>query len=137
MYRRILVPVDLEHLDQLEKALNTAADLAKHYETPVTYVGVTTETPSSVAHTPEEFASKLAAFAARQGEAHGLSADSKAAATPDPSTDLDKALLKSAEETGADLIVMASHKPNIADWFWASHGGDVAKNAGVSVFLVR
>jgi nucleotide-binding universal stress UspA family protein len=32
MYSRIMVPVDLAHIERLEKALATAADLAKHYE---------------------------------------------------------------------------------------------------------
>lgn len=137
MYRHIMVPVDLDHIDQLEKALNTAADLSKHYRAPITYVGVTTETPSAQAHTPEEFAAKLANFAARQSEAHGIEADSKGLASPDPTIDLDKTLLHAAESLGADVIVMASHKPNIADWFWTSHGGDIATHADVSVFLVR
>ena len=137
MYRRIMVPVDMDHVDQLEKALTTAAALAKHFGAPVTYVGVTPETPSPVAHNPEEFARKLANFAARQGEAHGLEADSRAIASPDPAIDLDKTLLRAVKETGADLVVMASHKPTITDWIWASHGGDVASHADVSVFLVR
>lgn len=137
MYRRIMVPVDMAHPDQLEKALKTAADLARHYGATVTYVGVTTETPGPVAHNPAEFAAKLAKFAARQAEAWGLAAEHHAIASHDPAVDLNATLLKAAKATGADLIVMASHRPDIADWFWASHGGGVAADAPISVFLVR
>jgi nucleotide-binding universal stress UspA family protein len=133
-----MVPVDLTHRDQLDKALKTAADLAKHYGSAVTYVGVTPETPSPVAHNPEEFARKLDAFAKEQASAHGLSAVSGHMETStDPAIDLDKVLLSAIKATGADLVVMASHKPNVADWFWASHGGTVASDAKISVMLVR
>jgi len=30
MYQKILVPVDLAHLDKIPKTLNTAIDIAKH-----------------------------------------------------------------------------------------------------------
>jgi nucleotide-binding universal stress UspA family protein len=137
VYRKIMVPVDLVHRDQLDKALKTAADLAKHYGASVTYVGVTPETPSPVAHNPKEYGQKLAAFAKEQGEANGHGVDSLAMTSTDPAIDLDKVLLSAVEKTGADLVVMASHKPNVADWFWASHGGTVASDADISVMLVR
>jgi len=41
MYQKIMVPVDLAHVERLGKALGTATDLAKHYGIPVCYVGVT------------------------------------------------------------------------------------------------
>ena len=64
MYEKIMVPVDLAHVDRLEKALTTAADLARHYRIPICYVGVTTSLPGAVAHTPAEFARKLEQFGA-------------------------------------------------------------------------
>ena len=39
--------------------------------------------------------------------------------------------------TLADLVVMASHIPNVADHFWPSNGGSIASRADVSVMLVR
>ena len=55
----------------------------------------------------------------------------------DPTTDVDDALLKAVDETGADLVVMASHKPGLAEYFWPSNGGKLAGHTGVSVMLVR
>ncbi|SDX34909.1 Nucleotide-binding universal stress protein, UspA family [Albimonas donghaensis] len=137
MFAKIMVPVDLAHADKLGRALETAAGLGGFYGCPVCYVGVTTEAPSSLAHTPEEYAAKLAAFAAAQGETGGHKAESHAVASHDPSVDLDGTLIKAAEDVGADLIVMASHIPNLADHLWPSHGGQVARKSHASVLVVR
>ncbi|WP_280985262.1 universal stress protein [Dichotomicrobium thermohalophilum] len=132
-----MVPVDLTHVEHLQKALQTAADLAKHYGSPVTYVGVTPETPSPVAHNPSEYAQKLEAFAQDQASKHGHEASSKAYTSTDPAIDINDTLLKAVHETRADLVVMQSHIPNVTDYIWPSHGGSVASHSDVSVFLVR
>ncbi|OWU83461.1 universal stress protein UspA [Oceanicola sp. 22II-s10i] len=137
MFSNIMVPVDLAHEDRLSKALSCAGELAKSSGATVTYVGVSAATPSSVAHTPEEFAKKLDAFAAAQGEKHGVTTRAHAVTSHDPATDLDPTLLKAVDETGADLVVMASHVPNITDYIWPSNGGSVAGHAKVSVLVVR
>lgn len=137
MYKQILVPVDLTHAEHLEKALQTAADLAKHYGSPVCYVGVTPETPSPVAHNPSEYAQKLEAFANEQAQKHGHQASAKAYASHDPAVDIDDTLMKAIREVGADLVVMQSHVPNVTDYIWPSHGGSVASHSDASVFVVR
>lgn len=137
MFSKIMTPVDLAHVGTLERTLQCTADLAAHYKAPVVFVGVTTGTPSSVAHTPQEFAKKLDAFASEQGTRHGFEASGHAITSKDPAIDLDPTLLKAVEETGADLVVMATHPPNFSDYIWPSNGGYVAEHAKVSVLLVR
>jgi nucleotide-binding universal stress UspA family protein len=137
MYKKIMVPVDLAHIDRLEKTITTATDLAKHYGIPICFVGVTAETPTEVAHTPKEFGEKLEAFGARQSEKHGLEIDTAAYPSHDPAVDLDRALIAAAKESGADLIVMASHVPGLQDHIFASNAGAVASHAAVSVFVIR
>jgi nucleotide-binding universal stress UspA family protein len=137
MYGKIMIPVDLVHVERLGKALDTAADLAKHYGIPVCYVGVTTETPSEVAHTPQEFAKKLEEFGQQQAAKHGIEASAAAFASHDPTVDLDKTLIRAIEETGCDLVVMASHVPGLADHIFSSNAGTVASYAEVSVFVIR
>jgi nucleotide-binding universal stress UspA family protein len=132
-----MTPVDLAHAKTLEKTLKCTADLAAHYKAPVVFVGVTTGTPSSLAHTPQEYARKLDAFAKEQGAKHGYEASGHAMTSHDPAVDLDPTLLKAVEETGADLVVMATHPPNFSDYIWPSNGGYVAEHAKVSVLLVR
>lgn len=132
-----MVPVDLAHVERLGKALDTAADLAKHYGIPVCYAGVTTETPSAVAHTPQEFDEKLARFGAEQAAKHGIKAETAAYTSHDPAADLDQRLLVAARDTGSDLIVMASHVPGLPEHIFASNAGAVASHADISVFVIR
>lgn len=137
MFDHILAPVDLAHIDRLTRALEVAADLARHYGIPVTYVAATTPQPGKVAHTPEEYAAKLDAFAAEQAEKHGHTAAAKTVVSHDPSIDLVHTLREARKEIGADLVVMASHMPDLGDYLWPSHGGELALHAHASVFLVR
>lgn len=137
MYKKILVPVDLDHVDRLDKALTTAADMAKHYGIPACYVGVTAATPGPVAHTPQEFAGKLEAFARAQGARHGFDASAKAIVSHDPAVDLPRALMQAIDEVGADLVVMASHVPGLPEHLFATNAGYLANHAGVSVFVIR
>lgn len=137
MFTRIMVPVDLAHVPALHKALNVAAEMAKNHNLPVTYVGVTAAAPGKVAHNPEEFDRKLKAFGMEQAAANGIEADTRTVISHDPTTDVDDALLKAVDETGADLVVMASHVPGLADYVWPSNGGKLAAHAGASVFVVR
>lgn len=137
MFKKIMAPVDLAHKDRLEKALQCTADLAKHYGAEVVFVGVTTSTPSSVAHSPEEYGEKLDAFANEQSQAHGFTASGKALLSHDPSSDVDDVLLKATADNNVDLVVMASHLPNVMDYVWPSNGGKVAEHAKCSVMVVR
>lgn len=137
MFRHIMVPVDLAHVETLSHALDTAADLAAHWGADVTYVGVGTSTPGKVAHTPEEFREKLSAFAAKQAESHGMTAHAYATIGHDPTTDVDDVLLRAVKETGADLVVMQSHVPGLLDYVWPSNGGKIAGHAKASVLVVR
>jgi nucleotide-binding universal stress UspA family protein len=137
MYTKIMVPVDLAHIEKLDKALDTATDLARHYRIPVCYVGVTAEAPTEVAHTPGEYAEKLRAFGVRQAEQHGLDVTTAAYPSHDPAADLDRTLITAAKDNGADLIVMASHIPGFANHIFGSNAGAVASYAEVSVFVVR
>lgn len=137
MYRKIFVPVDLQNVDKLQRALKVAADLSKLYDIDVVYVGVTPETPSEVAHSPVEFAGKLDQFCRREVETHGHRATAKAYASHDPSVDLDDTLLKAIDEAGADLVVIAGFEPSLADHLRRSHEGSLAGRSKASVFIVR
>ncbi|GGK27452.1 universal stress protein [Salinarimonas ramus] len=144
MYRKILTPVDLAHRDRLSRAVDTAVDLAGHWGIPLVLVGVTEAAPSAVAHNPQEYRQKLEAYAGEISGARGVAVEAKAYTAHDPATQIDDTILKAVEETGADLVVMASHVPGLAshvpglgDALVPSHGGRLASHAAVSVFLVR
>lgn len=53
--------------------------------------------------------------------------------------ELDDRLLEAIRDTGADLVVMASHPPGIGDKLHIIHsnGANIVKHSNVSVFIVR
>ncbi len=137
MYQKMLVPIDLAHIEKLEKAIQTAVDLAGHYGAEICFLGVGSNTPSEVAHTPKEFEQKMSEFAKGIGSKTGAKVSAVTEIAHDPAVDLSKILVSKADELGADVIVMASHVPGVADHIFASHGGYVASHSDHSVFLVR
>lgn len=132
-----MAPVDLAHIGRLERALDCAADLARHYDVPITYVGVTSTAPTRMAHNPHEFDRKLQAFARNQAGKYGIDATAHTAIAHDPITEIDDVLIRAIDRTGSDLVVMASHVPNAVDHLWPSNGGKLAGHARCSVMVVR
>ncbi len=137
MFRKIICPVDLNHADQLGKALAIARDMTRHYDAEICFVGVNGNLPNALARTPKEFEDKLRAFAEAQGTAHGLSASARVCISHDPTIDTDKTLLAAIEAEGGDLVVMQTHAPNALDYIWTGHGDTIAAHSNASVFLVR
>ncbi len=137
MYQSIMVPVDLAHLDALEKPLTVAADMAHHYNAQLCYVGVTTSQPSSVARTPEEYEQKLRTFAQEHAPDNGQPPTARVYNSHDPVADLDDILLKAIDDVGADLVVMGTHLRHHIDAIMPANGSKVASHTNVSVFLVR
>lgn len=137
VFKTIMVPVDLAHKEDLGKALTCAADLAGHYGAEVIYVGVTTNAPSSTAHNPKEYKEKLEAFAKEQSSGKNFSARAEVVISHDPRSDVDEVLLNTVKDIGADMVVMASHMPNILDYVWPSNGGKIAEHAKCTVMVVR
>lgn len=137
MFKTIAVPFDLAHAEKQAKAISAAADLAKHYGASLTLIGVTSNTPSSTAHNPEEFTAKLAEYAAAQSAVHGVTIDTHSTVSVDVTVDLEKKLNAAIHEIGADLVVMASHEPGFRDYLFRSHSGKLATHTDLSVMIVR
>ena len=136
MFTKIMVPIDLGHADQMDRAVSAAVKLAGDAAR-IVFVGAAAPQPSSVARSPEEFGEKLAQFAADAGARHGVSTDTLVEISHDPATDMDDVLIRAVKDSGADCVVMASHDPNLGDRIWPSNGSRVASHAHCSVFLVR
>lgn len=137
MYSKILVPVDLAHPERADKALDTAVALARSFDAAVICTGVTSALGGVVARDPKEFANLLSEFAKEREATHGLHLTPHVVISRDMEVEIDVDLLTAIEETGADLIVMASHAPKLTDLLWPSNGGRVASHADISVMLVR
>lgn len=137
MYNTIMVPVDMSHTERLDKALATAAGLARLYDAKLHAVGVVSTAPGAVSHDPVEFTRKLEAFCAEQSGRHNATFEAVSVTSHDPAVDLDGRLKSAAEELKADLVVMASHVPTFRDHFFSSNAGYLASHMDISVFIVR
>lgn len=137
MYKSIICPVDLAHKDTLTDGIAVAADLAKHYGGKLTLIGVTPNTPSPVAHNPQEYEEHLREFAKEIGNDHELEVASEMVVSHDPAVDLEDHILETSKTLSADLIVMASHKPGLLDYLLPTHASAVSTNTDLSVFIVR
>jgi nucleotide-binding universal stress UspA family protein len=137
MYNRIMIPIDLGHADALERSCTVASDLAAHFGATLVFVGVTSSLPGALGHNPAEFTEKLAAFAKAHVSGTDVDADIHTVISHDPAAEMNSALMKAVKETGADLVVMQSHKPGLADYIFEGHGPYIAQHAAASVMLVR
>ena len=137
MFKKIFVPVDLAHVDKLEKALHVAGKLAQDCGASIVHGGVTTSAASAVASTPEEFFAKLRDFARSQAETFSITGEAYSVTSHDPATELRSNLLAAIEATSADAVVMASHVPGMLDHVFSSNAGQVASKAKISVFVIR
>ncbi|MFU8883553.1 MAG: universal stress protein [Rhodobacterales bacterium] len=137
MYSNIMIPVDLGHTNQMDKALGVAADIAKLYAAQAHIVGVGQTVPTDIARTPAQYAEKLAAFAAERSKALGVTFQPHVEISHDPAVELDDVLTRAATQIGVDLIVMGSHVPGLAEHVFASNAGYLASHAHMSVFVVR
>jgi nucleotide-binding universal stress UspA family protein len=137
MYQRIGVPVDLAHTERLDKAVATAAALARSFDAAIDMVSVTSPAPGVVAPGPEAFRKQLADYARACSERHGQTFNPHACISDDPAAELDRTLEAAFEELGADLLVVASHVPGLRDYLLSSNAGWLARHSKLSVLVVR
>ncbi len=137
MFSKIMVPVDLKHTDEVSRAMAIATLLARTLDAELHIVGVTMSSPTEVARTPEEFAEKLRKFADEKSKDLGAPIKSHAEISHDMTIDLDQILMRTAKSIDADLIVMASHIPGLAEYVFSSNAGHLASHADISVMVVR
>jgi len=137
MFQHIMVPVDLAHMETLEPALQVVADMARYYDASITYVGITSNSPNSVARTPDEYQQKLEAFAQQRHAVHGRPVSAKVYGSTDPIANLNDLLVNAINDVNADLVIMATHLPKSLDVFIPAHGDTVAARTHTSIFLVR
>jgi nucleotide-binding universal stress UspA family protein len=137
MFKKIMVPVELGHLASLDKALKTAADLARANDAEIAFVEIYGPLASGAGKNPPDHAAKLRTFATEQAAAHGVKASAVPVFSHDPTAELTSALMSAITDTGADAVVMASHVPGWAEHIFHSNAGYIACHAPVSVFVVR
>lgn len=140
MFRSILVPIDLAHSSSWQPVLPEAIALARQNGATLAVVTVVRDTSSF-------FEARYLAFQVEEALAE---ARKKLAAivTPCAAADLPirqavrfgsigGEILAEADECGADLIVMASHRPEMKDYLIGPNAAYVARHASCSVLVLR
>jgi nucleotide-binding universal stress UspA family protein len=141
MYANILLPVDLSDQHSWRKALPTALALretfgaALHVMTVVPDFGMPLVgqyfPPDYEAKMHQHVAAQLADFVAAQVPGEVAAKRIVAAGK------IYQEILRVAEEIGADLIVMGSHRPELSDYLLGPNAARVVRHADCSVMVVR
>jgi len=140
MYKKILLPIDLQEQSSWQKALPAALEYCQAFSAELHLLSVFPDLPPGMQmYLPEDTESRLAHEAAA-----GLDAF-VAEHLPEGVTvfkhldtgSIYHCILETAERIGSDLIVMASHRPEMSDYLVGPNASRVVRHANISVLVVR
>ncbi len=135
VYDHILVPISFDEEEGARQALDIARRLSGE-GTQVTFLHVMEEIPGyAISYMPQDYLdeSRKAITSDLQGRAaqipggHTVVIDGHSG----------RSILKWAEANHVDLIVVASHRPGLQDYFLGSTAAQIVRHAHCSVHVVR
>ncbi|NOR62922.1 MAG: universal stress protein [Rhodobacteraceae bacterium] len=141
MYKKIFVPIDINQESSWKLALPAAIDFAKKDGAKLYLFTVVPDFGMAMVGSffPKDYAQK-----AMEHAEHELNA---VARNHVPSGidctcyvrhgTIYKRIIKSADELGADLIVLTSHRPETKDYLLGPNAARVVRHAKQSVFVIR
>jgi len=140
MFKTLLVPVDLGEIEAAQPAIDKAVELAKSADgtlrlvyvrpiAPVTYMEFML--PAFDEEQQEESETRLAELAA------GIDLPTEAVSAVVRLGSVYSEVLDEAEKTGADLVVIGSHRPTMATFLLGSNASTIVRHARCSVLVVR
>jgi len=132
-YKRILTPVDLRHTQESEKAIQTAIRLSKEFGATFHILTVPFPVEDTLAYKPEVHKTEFEYFCDRIGKLCGVDVVSIFRPHESPKS----TILSVSEDFDIDLIVMASHNPNLSDYIFRSNASNIALHFPGSVMVVR
>lgn len=141
MYSSILIPIDLGHESSWKKALPSAIDLARAHAAELHVLTVVPDFGMSMVSVafPADFEQKsmdsvtesLQGFVKEHVPA-GVSVKFHVAHGT-----IYSEITTAADKLGCDLIVLASHRPEMRDYLLGPNASKVVRHAKQSVFVVR
>lgn len=139
MFRSILVAVDTQEPSTWAKALPVAISLAKTYGA---RLAVATVIPDLRAMAQAEWSTiayqdLVRTTHAQLGSLLAEFPDAAGATTEVANGSIWRGILEVAEQTGTDLIVLASHRPAMKDYLIGANAVSVVRHAACSVLVVR
>jgi nucleotide-binding universal stress UspA family protein len=140
MFKTLLVPVDLGEVEAAQPAIDKAVDLAKSADgtlrlvyvrpiVPVTYMEFMP--PAFDEEQQGESETRLAEIAAK------IDLPTEAVSAVVRLGSVYNEVLDEAEKTGADLVVIGSHRPTMATFLLGSNASTIVRHARCSVLVVR
>jgi nucleotide-binding universal stress UspA family protein len=141
MFKKILLPIDLQQPSSWQKALPVVMEYCKAFDAELHLLTIFPDLPLEAyrLYLPEDTESRLAHEAAS-----GLD-DFIAEHVPEgvavfkhvDTGTIYHCILETAERVGIDLIVMASHRPEMSDYLVGPNASRVVRHAKISVLVVR
>lgn len=133
MFSQILVPIDTAHESSWRKALPLALSEARHHGARVTAVAVIPDTETvKPEHAVDEERGRLERILQEQ-----QAGEVEVSARVERGDSVHKTIRRCATDLGSDLIVMASHHPELKDFVLGSNASQVVHHADCSVLVVR
>ncbi len=139
MFKVVLVPIDVGQLDAAANALAMARKITENNGSKLILLNVVQELPGYVvSQIPSDVQTEAISYArntlAQIVKDHKLPAGTEVMVIDGhPPT----RILAVAEEVNADVIVIASHDPGLADYLLGSVAARVVRHAHCSVMVVR
>jgi universal stress protein F len=136
MYAKIIVPIDLSHVESGKKAITIAQKLLDK-DGKIYLVNVVEDIPTYVAaelpvgmlqESKDQALAELKTIANAAGINANIEVRSGRAAS---------SIMDAAEENEANLIIIASHRPGLSDYFLGSTASRVVRHAQCPVFVDR
>lgn len=127
----ILVPVDTEAADVSRKALTRAVALARAEGARLTLLSVVPAWREDLSEVPATVDAALDAIIAEFAPGLATGKVVKVGGS------ISGRIIQAVAETGADMVIMASHDPRLSDFLIGSNAAHVALHVPVSVMVVR
>lgn len=139
MYKEILLSVDLEDDNSWRKALPTAVEYARVFGSRLHVISVVPEFGLVRQFFPNDYENQLKESV--KTKLHEFTADRIPGEIPVRRIiahgTIYEEINKAAEQVDADLIIMASHRPELGDYLLGPNAARVVRHSKRSVLVVR
>ncbi len=141
MYSNIMITIDLNEPASYRKAFPTAVALCRQFGASLHILNVLPDLVYGVVQNyfPDDFQDK-----ARVDATEALEKVARENVPDDITPELHlasgtiyKEIIETAERSGIDLIVMASHRPDLSDYLLGPNAARVVRHSDCSVMVVR
>lgn len=131
--RRILVPVDLGHIENSEYAIEAAVWLARQAGAALMILTVANPLGIAFSDMPEDRKPDFEAFVAKMSDRHGFEISPLFRSHES----VKYAIRQTIEDEGIDFVVMATHDPRLTDHLFGSRSSQTALHNDCSILILR